>query len=215
MTVNRVLRAPAGAPLDPPRRSAPSSGRRVTPEAVSRAEAEADAIRTRAEARAAGIVEAAEAEAEAIRARAREAGHADGLAGCIDVAEGFRAERARLLADQETPLLRLAVRIAERVLDAELRSDPETLRGIVRDAIRPVAQADVVRVRVHPSDASTVEEVAARLARETGAGRIEVEADDAFGAGCCRVESPLGTVEVDLPDQLRAVERALLAGGGR
>jgi flagellar assembly protein FliH len=182
---------------------------------VSRAEADADEIRDRALAAAREIVAAAKTQADAIRADARDEGRAEGLAGCLELATSFRAEQGRLLADQEAPLLRLAVRIAERIIDAELRSDPETLRGIVREAVRPLIAAPEIRVRVHPQDVEAIEAAREAIATEVGAREVEVHPDERLSPGSCRVETSLGTVDADLRDQLRAIEIALLGGGTR
>lgn len=159
-----------------------------------------------AQAEARRIVDEAKRDAEAIRAEARRDGFAEGrqeaLAQISGDAVRVAVDRARGAVAAEADLRRLAVRIAERILGAELAMTPEKVVEIVRQAIGAARSRKPLTVRVHPDDAPLVEKALAEAP-------LAVVADANVDRGGCIVDTGRGTVDARLATQLAAIERAL------
>src|ERR1039457_1626825 len=129
-------RPPQSGTRDGGNDQAPETGTQL----AQRRAAEAEKNRQVAEAREAGRREgeatarrAAEAEIQPVLQR---------LAASIQQASELPA---RLRAQAETDMVKLAVAIAQRILQRELNIDPEVIAGLVRVGLEKVRMQDVVR----------------------------------------------------------------------
>jgi len=180
------------------------------------------------------ILRAALAEREKIRERARlegfELGLADGrqaaaaaererlskeaapLADILRAAAGALGEkRAELAAAAERELVRLSVRIAEKIVKAEVASGARVAVENLRRAVALAVRRREVRVRLNPADLEAVEKFLPELRREVvDLGRVELEADPAVSRGGAVVVTPEGAVDADLRTQLEEIERGLV-----
>lgn len=163
-------------------------------------------------------------------AAAREAGHADGYqagfaageaagraAGLAAMAEaasriaalgnGFgEALRAREGALAEE-LLELALCVARQVVRAQVRSHPDWLIDVVREAMLTLpSQHGHPSLYVNPADASLVREHLADALAHTGWRIIE---DPTIEPGGCRVENNASEVDATLSSRWRRVVEAI------
>ncbi len=158
----------------------------------------------------AGLAEGREAAAKAERARLGL--EAAPLAGLLrSAAQAVEARRAELAAGAERDLLRLSVRIAEKIVKAEVESGrrvaPENLRRAVALAVR----RGELRVRLHPADLAMVDAFLPELRRELGdLGHVGLEADEAVERGGVVVVTAEGRVDAQLRTQIEEIERGLL-----
>jgi type III secretion protein L len=169
-----------------------------------------------------GIVENAERQAQAIiveaqrqcreiREAAREEGYREGLGRWNEALERAAAAGENLMTEHQAELVTLAVRLAEKIIGEELRSRPETILGIVREALQSVRRERMLTIQVNPEHVETVRNRIDALARVAGVGReIQVVADPAVAPGGCVVESELGIIDAQLETQLRCLEETLL-----
>jgi flagellar assembly protein FliH len=112
---------------------------------------------------------------------------------------------SQLRAQAEADLVRLAVAIAQRILQRELNVDPEVIMGLVRVGLEKVRMQEVTRVRVSPDHQTAVREFLVRA----GAAHIEVGADPALEPGGMIFETNRGKLDVSIGTQLREIERGL------
>jgi type III secretion system HrpE/YscL family protein len=142
------------------------------------------------------------------RARAADEGR-DEAAALLAVAA---AERQRMLGAVQGDVVALAVEIARKIIHRELEVDPELAARLCTGALRQVALARAVTLRVSPDDLATVGSRSQALAAvlEEGAS-LKVVGDAAVGRGGCVVESDMGRIDARLETQLAAIERALMA----
>lgn len=177
-------------------------------------------VEARAEAR--RIIAAAEQEAAALRASAeaaalelRDAAYHEGLeAALAELNEHLldaRERRDTALAEAERDLLRLAVKLAEKIIGREIAQDNATLAEIVAAALRNARQHEMLTVRVNPSDLHAVQAHRARLDPTGRARFLDLVADPRVAHGGCVIESESGTIDAQLAVQLGVLERALLA----
>jgi flagellar assembly protein FliH len=150
-------------------------------------------------------------EAEVARIRAESAG----LQALI---EGFAAEfgrrRLELLDGARSDLLRLALRVAERIVGVELRRQPELVLAAVHRAISLVVHARKLRVQLHPEDLAMLRTHAPAVIEPfAGFGEVELVAAEDLARGGCRISTGSGLVDLSLPAQLQVIEERLLAAG--
>ncbi len=177
-------------------------------------EAEAARDRIREEARRAGYEEGlAEGREAAGRAeRERIARESDGLADALRAAAGaLEAARVRIAAEAERDLVRLAVRVAERIVKAEIGAGRPVAAANLRRAVELTVRRREVKARVHPADRAALEACLPGLLREVSdLGSVVLEADPSVPRGGCVVVTPEGSVDASVLAQLEEIERGLL-----
>jgi len=165
-----------------------------------------------AESAAQAAVEAARAEGLAALERARQ--QADqASAAALDAArrqigaalEGFLAERNEYFAKAEQEVVKLALAIAARILNREASLDPLLLAGAVRVALGQLGETTGVRLRCPADQVEGWREQARQWPNLAVAP--EVAADPALGAGDCRIEASIGSVDLGVRAQLEEIER--------
>lgn len=168
---------------------------------VARAEADALAIRQ---------------QAEETAMRLREAARLEGLEEgrrALAVAEvTLRAEGARLRAEAGDRLLRLAVSLAERVLGQELRTHPEAILALVRQALGQLSLCGNAVLRLHPEDARSLTTAYPALASVAqGGAELTLVEDPSLARGDCLVEADGGRVDGSVRVLLAHLEAAMRA----
>ena len=109
-------------------------------------------------------------------------------------------------------MVRLALEVARKIVGREVRTDVETVAGIVRDAVNRVEHAEQITIRMNPADMQRLAELKPRLLDELAeAGRTRFEADASITSGGCRVESDSGDIDARLEQRFKVVEEAFQA----
>lgn len=160
-----------------------------------------------------GIIASAQKKAEALLDSAKRDGYGNGLAHWNEALATAWKSRDEYIAKNEAELVQLAVRVAEKLIGEELRSSPETISTIVREALRSVRRAKSFVLQVHPADAAILDERVTALRAAAGPFReIEIAANPSLSRGDCIVESDIGIIDARLETQLKNMERALTGG---
>ena len=170
--------------------------------------------RIREEARREGLEEGrAEALAQARKSeRERLAPELAAARELLEQAAGaVRAERAGLAAAAERDLVRLAVRIAEKIVKREVRDPGAIAAGNLRRAIELTAGRRAVRILVHPDDLAALEAFLPDLHRGfDDLLEVSLEGSVTVGRGGCVVSTREGRVDATIAVQLEEIERGLL-----
>ena len=173
---------------------------------------DANEILTRAQNEAQQIVSEARLKAKDIFDSARQEGYENGAAPWYDVLADAWKSRDVYLAENETALVTLAVKIAEKLIGQELHNTPEVIAGIVNEALRSLRRAKSLAIQVHPADVIFLQERLGVLRPPAGAAReIEVVPNASLSRGDCIVEADIGIIDARLETQLKNMERALTA----
>lgn len=189
----------------------PLARRSVIKRSVLEAEDEAASIVARANQEAARIRADAEHAARELHERTYRETKENCLAEWMENLIAARATRDTALAEVERDALRLAVRIAEKIIGRELEQNPEAIADITAAAIRHARQHEMLTIRINPADELHVQEHRARLETTGRARLLDIVPDGRVRPGGCIIESESGTVDAELETQLRVIERALLA----
>ena len=157
----------------------------------------------------------------AVEREARERGLAQGMGageesyraklGRVDsLSAQLQEEREGFFDRIEPELVRLAVSIAEKILDQELELRPELVVDMVRSAMKRLRDRERLIVRVNPRDFEQV-----RSARDDligavdGVRKLEVVEDRRVDPGGCVIESQNGTLDARIRTQVGEITRAL------
>ncbi|MFO7803601.1 MAG: FliH/SctL family protein [Desulfovermiculus sp.] len=162
-----------------------------------------------------------EADAESIRAEAFAQGEAAGkkkmradldsaLKAFSQAAQELNNARSEIFKRQSEDLVRLAMVVAEQVLNAELSLNEELVVSIVGKAMQSAFDSDEYHVRVHPEDVSRVQEHRPLLlSNVNGLRQIHVHGDANISRGGCVVESNKGQVDATLESKLAEIQEQL------
>ena len=188
---------------------------RVVKRPVVDARAEARRLLTEAQREAAELRESAQREARELREAAYREGHEAALLELHQLLVDAREERDTTLAAVERDVLRLSVKIAEKIIGREIERDSAALAEIVSTALRSAGQHETLVVRINPSDMPAVRERRDVLDPMGRTRFLDLVADPRVAHGGCIIESASGTVDAQLDTQLRVLERALLERASR
>ena len=120
----------------------------------------------------------------------------------------FARERQDYYRRIEGEVVELALAIARKILHREAQIDPHTLAGIVRVTLEKLDTGTKVNLHVHPKEAPDWRHYFACRMEEVPAP--DVHEDPAIALGECRIETSLGSTEIGLETQLKAIETGLL-----
>jgi len=183
---------------------------------AQRTQEEADRLLEQARRESAEILARARREAEQMKESARaqgwQEGYRDGqieaeasigesVKALAELATRARLDGDALLVQAESQVAGLALAIARRVVERELAVDPATILPMVRAALREMAEATAVRVRVHPDSLAVL---AGRLEHD-----VELVGDPELQPGDCVVETHNSLVDGRVEAKLAQVAEAL------
>jgi type III secretion protein L len=161
--------------------------------------------------RAREIVEKAQAEQAAIREQSSREGYEDGLRQLNEVIADAKRKYGKILEGAETELLRLSLKIAERIVGKALELDRGILLDIIHKAIQSLKYQKEIRIRIHPEDVAYLKDQKMQLYAMLGESKeIEVVEDPLVGRGGCIIDTEIGTIDARLETQLKVMERTLI-----
>jgi flagellar assembly protein FliH len=150
-----------------------------------------------------------------------EFGHKEGLEQTKQELQSYANHMQQLLSSFETPLrdldnqverelLSLVIAIVKQLVRREVKSDPNLIIGVVREAlsILPVNSRNV-RLMVHPEDAELIREIYALGDSELGWSLVE---DPVINRGGCKVVTETSQIDATLDSRLASLIAPLLAG---
>lgn len=159
------------------------------------------------------ILEDARRERDTICEQARQEGVAKGLAEWNQILARTSQRAEEAARNWEDTMLRLSVRVAEKIIGRELTLDPDTIVDIVRESLRGIRPGKHLVIQVNEADAPRVRAQVSRLKEGLGLNtEIEIVPSSSVAPGGCVIESELGIVDARLETQLKCLEDALVRG---
>lgn len=196
-------------------------------ELLKRAEKKSRDIIAEAEAEAKNLMEQARAKAEeeakAIGEEAWQRGYAEGMEAAalqnkslLEEAERIKQsaseEYEKILAGMEADILELAVRIAQKAVAGELKTNRDVILQLVSSALAECSEKKGAVIRVSPDDYDYLNENLDRIEQLTegaDADDLEIRSDGAMKPGDCIIETPLGSIDAGTETRLEKIEEAL------
>lgn len=158
------------------------------------------------------IIEEAERRRDAIREQATEEGRTRGLAEWNHILAAASQRADQLTRSWEETMLRLAVRVAEKIIGEQLRLRPETIVEIVRQVLKGARPGKHLTIQVNPAELQQVRDHIDGLQAPGAISEIEIVASASVLPGGCVIESELGIIDARLETQLKCLEDALVRG---
>jgi type III secretion protein L len=178
---------------------------------VLNAEEEARFILQTAREEADKLVADANDAAEEIRCKAYQTGRDEAENELLENLLAIKEERSQVFLTIERDILKLSIKLAEKIIGREIQQDESARTEIVLNALRHARQQEMLTVRVSNADLSRLEEMRESINALGRAQYIDFVADQAIVKGGCIIESASGTIDARLETQLRILENALLA----
>jgi len=123
---------------------------------------------------------------------------------------GLEKTRAELYGKLEQEILDLVIRIAEKVIHAEIRSEDSARASILEAGLRKLKDSEKLLVRVAPADREAIEAVLPILKEQSGiVGKVTLQEDPEVSEGGCILESDQCEVDGRIEVALQAIEEAL------
>jgi type III secretion protein L len=177
---------------------------------IFEAQATARIILHDAERKAAAMIDKAAHESEVLRQEAYAAGKAQAATEFTEVIAAAYELRETALHEVEQDVLKLSIKLAEKIIGREIKSDKQTIADTVATAMRNVRQQERLIIRVNPADFTNIQEFKAQLSHSGRCKFLDFEPDPKIPSGGCIIESEVGTVDARLETQLKILERTLL-----
>lgn len=196
---------------------------------IEKSQQQAGETLNKAKQEAEAIINQARQEAENLKIEAQkqgsEAGYQEGLAKAKQETEGHltnsikilaeaEEERVRRIASSEAELLKLVTGIAEKIIGSELKSNPEQLISIVKEALAKVSTANSITVKLNPDALQLLQENLPSLQEVFSEPKaIEIQGDQTILSGDCFIETEHGKVDARVKSQLERIMSEILKVG--
>lgn len=133
------------------------------------------------------------------------------VSGLATAALQLEASRRKLESETVYDVVRLAVAIARRVTKQLADVSPEVAKANVVEALRMVVNASSVKVALHPTQLSILEEDLPRIrSMFPKLDQVELVPDPSLSPGGCRLLVGSGIVDADIDTQLERIVAELL-----
>lgn len=119
-------------------------------------------------------------------------------------------EKGDVFAEAKPEIIKLSVKIAEKIIQKAIANQPDLFEGIIDEAIAKVTDKDKVIIRVNPAQIDTVRKYKDRLLeRINDIKSLEFQDDPKIENGGCMIETKLGYVDATLSIKLATLQNAL------
>ncbi len=109
-------------------------------------------------------------------------------------------------------MVKLALRVAEKIIGRDLERDPRVVTEIVATAVDNVRNVRELTLRVNPNDARVLREHKRQMMELIGRVKeIAIKEDADVASGGCVIETEAGTVDAQLATQFEMLQRVLIA----
>jgi len=126
------------------------------------------------------------------------------------VIDAISQDRQTLILQHEQDLIKVAFAIAQQVIRATVKFNPDVVKEIVESALGKVAKSQRVVLFVSPYDRQMIEQYMRK--REGGdwpPEHLTIQTDDTIARGGCRVETDTGDIDATIETQLRVLREML------
>jgi flagellar biosynthesis/type III secretory pathway protein FliH len=186
------------------------TGPRVVPAEVFDAKREAARLLAEAQQQAEQLRADAQAQAALLRTAAVADGFSAGRAEATQQLFDVARLRSEALHKTEQQALRAVLLVAAELLGETLRADPAQIAVLLEPHLARMRRAEMIMLRVHPADASWLEQHRAALQLRAGLDcPIELHSDAQITRGGCVIESNLGELDARIETRLSELARAL------
>ena len=118
----------------------------------------------------------------------------------------------RVLREAETAIVEMALAVARKVIQREVRIDRSCIAEVIQEALQKTDPRDRVVIRMNSADLQYLETACVSLPEsENRLERLRLEADDSIAEGGCMLETKCGDIDGRIEQRLQIIESALRA----
>ena len=111
----------------------------------------------------------------------------------------------------EDQIIMLAIAIAEKIVNEEVATRKEIILGVLKGALKNIAETDGMKIRINPQDFRYMMEVKKDFLQSfDGLRNVVFEEDASIKRGGAIVETMFGEVDARLESQLQEIKAAML-----
>ncbi|PKL91642.1 MAG: hypothetical protein CVV21_06345 [Candidatus Goldiibacteriota bacterium HGW-Goldbacteria-1] len=138
-------------------------------------------------------------------------------ASLIETMENITAqalsEKVKIIKNSEDDIVALSVDIAKKVVNGELKTNKEIVKGFVKEALLKLEDKEKVIVYCHPEDIEVIKSHRAEFT-ELGdiVGTLRIVPDEMLEQGECRLESKNEIIDTDINYQFGEIKKKLSLG---
>ncbi len=196
--------------MDPPSYSPTSTPKIIEREVIAAGEESRRIIET-AHAQAEQVLASAQSDHDAAVQQGLQEGRERGLSEWYAETQRLSQQMKSTLDQAKPQIIRLALRVAEKIVRQRLEMSPESVVPMIDEAIRSLRAQSKIILRVHPADQTLLDSRRQRWReRNPAIGEIEIIGDEAMQRGGCKIETEFGMVDATVGTQIRVMERHLL-----
>jgi flagellar assembly protein FliH len=122
--------------------------------------------------------------------------------------ETIKQERLRMIREIEPDIIELSLRIARKIIHAELKQEPAQIANIAEAVLEQVKESDNVTLKVNADDLATVSGLLADKTRD--GARIRFRVDKTLASGDFIAVTPSGMVDGTVEGQLGEIRHRLM-----
>ena len=105
----------------------------------------------------------------------------------------------------------LAIAIAEKIVNEEVATRKEIILGVLKGALKNIAETDGMKIRINPQDFSYMMEIKKDFLESfDGVRNVVFEEDASIKRGGAIVETMFGEVDARIESQLKEIQAAML-----
>ena len=125
----------------------------------------------------------------------------------VKITDKLERQQGSIIRDAEGIVVRLAFRMAKKIIGDEIDANPETITKIVKDALKIIVDETSFSIRINPQDYEVIEKHVNELATQSDDVRdIRIIADNKIARGGCIIESRTGVIDARLDAKLGLLE---------
>lgn len=123
--------------------------------------------------------------------------------------------KQKILEQAEQQVLELSLAVAEKIIHLEVTTNREVIQGLLKEAIRHIADRDNMKIRIHPQDFRYMMEIKSDFMKTIdGIKNVVFEQDDAIARGGALIETLYGEVDARIDQQYQEVKTFLQGSNG-
>ncbi len=123
------------------------------------------------------------------------------------VLKSISSESKKLVLDLDNQVLRLAQKIAEKIVAKTIETDQETLIRIIKQALEYLAEGLEIKIKVNPEDYNLLKEKISYISKQPE--KIVLTADKGITKGGALIETSLGVIDATIEKRWEKVLKAL------
>jgi len=128
------------------------------------------------------------------------------------IVKEMSALKKNALENLEGEIVQLSLAVAEKVIHLEATTNPEVIRGVLKEAIKNIGDRENMKIRVHPQDFHFMMEIKNDFLQSfDGIRNVIFAEDESIQRGGAIIETVCGEVDARLDQQYNEIKAAMTA----